>query len=126
MKHRPVDVSTREKEVVERLEKERESTKERITHPMSRSSSHTASDRIPGNRTRSPPPTIAAVSTPSSPISPKISNAISSANVRPSLSFANVASAKKEKALDKNDEDEGKNTDDPVQQVTDKVADITV
>lgn len=88
---KPVDVSAREKEVAERLDKERELTKDRPSHPMSRTSSHTASERTL-NRTRTPPPAT-NVSPPLTPPSPK-HFAVVSANVRPSVSFANVASAK--------------------------------
>ncbi|KAJ7284714.1 hypothetical protein C8J57DRAFT_700523 [Mycena rebaudengoi] len=51
---RPVDVTSREKEVAERVEKEREAVKEKLT--MSRTSSRQASERTPFNRTRTPPP----------------------------------------------------------------------
>jgi translation initiation factor 4B len=87
----PVDVSSREREVAERLEKDREITKDRfMSHPMSRTSSRTAS-----LRTRTPPPGPSTTSTPPTPNSPKLPSPIS-ATVRPTVSFASAASAKKE------------------------------
>jgi len=93
---RPVDVSTREKEVAERLDKEREAAKDRLS--MSRTNSRQASERTPiSNRT--PPPTSATGSQNTG--SPKVTNSqlkapsvISSPSVRPTLSFANVAANK--------------------------------
>jgi RNA recognition motif-containing protein len=105
---KPVDVSAREKEVEERLDKERESTKDRLPHPMSRTSSRTASERTLINRTRTPPPVSNTTSPPLTPPSPKPSAGAVSANVRPSVSFANVASAKRAAALER-PEDEVKN-----------------
>jgi len=88
---RPVDVSSREREVAERLEKDREL---RLTsHPMSRTSSRTAS-----LRTRTPPPATSITSTPPTPNSPKLPSPIS-ATVRPAVSFANVASGRKETSV---------------------------
>jgi translation initiation factor 4B len=105
---RPVDVSSREKEVADRLEKERESSK--TTHPMSRSSSHTASDRNASNRIRTPPPAQALSSTPLAP-------SIASANVRPLVSFATAAAAKNE---------EKSAEDTKASDVTDKVTDVII
>lgn len=79
---RPVDVSTREKEVADRLEKD----KERL--PMSRTNSRTATER--SSRTSTPP----ANSQNKTPSSPKPSNYVLAPNVRPTLSFANVAANK--------------------------------
>lgn len=101
---KPVDVSTREKEVAERLERERETTKERMT--MSRTSSRTGIERP----ARSPP--TSAPQTPSSPrhsISspPPTKTVASSSVVRPSFSFANAAAKKEAKAAaDEKDVDE--------------------
>ena len=88
-----MDVSSKEKEVADRLEKERETLRDR-SNPVSRTHSRTASERSPGSRTRTPPLPV------SSPVhgSPRSAAASLSANVRPSLSFANVASTKKENA----------------------------
>ncbi|KAF7330386.1 Translation initiation factor 4B [Mycena venus] len=63
---RPVDVTGREKEVTEKVEKEREIIKEKLT--MSRTNSRTATERTAFNRTRTPPPG----SAPQSPKSPKL------------------------------------------------------
>src|ERR1700683_5019371 len=88
---RPVDVSSREREVAERLDKDRETNKDRLaSHPMSRTSSRTAS-----LRTRPPPPAPSITSPPPPPNSPKLPSPIS-ATVRPAVSFASAASAKKE------------------------------
>ncbi|KAK2463489.1 hypothetical protein APHAL10511_004575 [Amanita phalloides] len=76
---RPVDVSHRDKEVSERLEREREAVKERLS--MSRTSSRGATERTAQNVVKSPQ--TASFGTPA--LSP---------NVRPSLSFANVAASK--------------------------------
>ncbi|KZP27393.1 RNA-binding domain-containing protein, partial [Athelia psychrophila] len=85
---RPVDVSTREKEVAERLEKDRETTKDRLaSHTMSRTNSRTAS-----LRTGTPPPS--ATKTPPTPASPKLPHAVAS-TVRPAVSFASAAAAKR-------------------------------
>jgi translation initiation factor 4B len=89
---RPVDVSSREREVAERLEKDREITKDRLaSHSMSRTSSRTAS-----LRTRTPPPATSITNTPPTPNSPKLPSLLTSATVRPAVSFASAASAKKE------------------------------
>ncbi|KDQ59215.1 hypothetical protein JAAARDRAFT_33951 [Jaapia argillacea MUCL 33604] len=88
---KPVDVSARESAVTDRLEKEREATRERVSHPMSRTnsrtplsrtSSHTPSERNASNRVKTPPP----VTTPTTP----------PATVRPTISFASAAGGKKE------------------------------
>lgn len=81
-----MDVSTREKEVADRLEKERDANKERM--PMSRTNSRTATER--NSRTSTPP----ANSQNKIPSSPKPSNYVLAPNVRPTLSFANVAANK--------------------------------
>jgi hypothetical protein len=103
---KPVDVTQREKEVVEKLERDREVNKERLT--MSRTNSRTASERG-GPRARSPP-------TASSPVAPPRTLA---PTVRPTLSFANVA-AKKESS-EKKDQ-----VDADINEVTDKTADLAV
>jgi RNA recognition motif-containing protein len=115
---KPVDVSAREKEVAERLDKEREVPKDRLPHPMSRTSSRTASERTLVNRTRTPPPVSNIMSPPVTPPSPKPSGAVS-ANIRPSVSFANVASTKRAAALER-PEDEAKN------EITLQTAELTV
>jgi hypothetical protein len=113
---RPVDVSTREKEVAERLDKEREAAKDRLS--MSRTNSRQASERVPiSNKT--PPPTSATGSQTTG--SPKVTNSqlkapsvILTPNVRPTLSFANVAANKEETKDDKMETD--------MEKVTEKVA----
>lgn len=75
-----MDVSAKEKLAAERIEKDREVVKERapLPHSMSRTSSQAGSER-----------------TPSKPGSPRISSS-QTANVRPSISFANAAGPKKD------------------------------
>ncbi|KAG6853963.1 hypothetical protein C0991_012109 [Blastosporella zonata] len=116
---RPVDVTGKEQEVTERLEKERDFTKERIT--MSRTNSRQASERAPLTGTGTPP-TSAGVSAAGSSIasaSPKIAPKSLAPSVRPTLSFANAAAAKKEAAAKEERSDE-------VEQVTEKVAEVEV
>jgi translation initiation factor 4B len=86
---RPIDASVREKEVAERLEKEREANKERHSHPLSRTSSRTASDRDLNIRTQTPPPAHMVAVTPAT--SPQLSTSA----VQPTLSFASAAAAKR-------------------------------
>ncbi|KAG6333328.1 hypothetical protein ID866_5761 [Astraeus odoratus] len=84
---KPVDVSSKEREITTRLEKEREAFKERVPqHSMSRTSSKQATERH-GGTNRTPPQVL------SSPIQTHLSIS-TSANVRPSVSFASAASAK--------------------------------
>lgn len=138
---RPVDVSTREKEVTERIEEKEREVKERLT--MSRTSSRAGSERPPINRTRTPP----VASTPHTPTSPRSSHASpalkaapSAPGIRPTISFANAA-AKKELASEKKSEEQGTTesaakADEPksaenkeydeVKEVTEKVAEVSV
>ncbi|KAJ7650594.1 hypothetical protein FB45DRAFT_986533 [Roridomyces roridus] len=120
---KPVDVSSREKEVVERVEKDREIMKEKLT--MSRTSSRTAVERTAFNRTRTPPP--------SSPASPKLAPAVAASKptastaptVRPTLSFASAAgAAKKDAAPEK--KVESKEEDVEVERVADAVSEVTI
>ena len=85
----PVDVSSREKEVADRLERDREANLEKLA--ISRSNSRTGTDRnlIPRPQT---PPALAQSKLSSST---QIWGPTLAPTVRPSLSFANVA-AKKE------------------------------
>lgn len=99
-----MDVTPREKEVLERLEK---------AHPMSRTSSRTASERSPLNRTMTPPPAT------HTPTSPKLSSPTLAPTVRPTLSFANVAAKRDEVKVEKDEKTE-------VSDVTEKVADVTI
>lgn len=83
---KPVDVSSKERDIAVRLEKEREAIKDRVPqYSMSRTSSRQATER-PAT-TRTPPQAVGSPTMPHSPISV-------SSNVRPSFSFANAASAK--------------------------------
>lgn len=80
---RPVDVTQKEKEVEEKIEKGKE-------HPaMTRTSSRPAMERTPANATA---PAGAAKA---SPASPKAAAANLAPTVRPTLSFAGAAAAKK-------------------------------
>lgn len=118
---RPVDVTSKEREITARVEKDREALKERVPHPMSRNSSRQATERSPITATRSPPQVIA---TPPTPGSPRLSHATptTSANIRPSISFANAASAKKDASNAKAEEKEEL----PMDKVTEQVAEISV
>ncbi|KAG2145224.1 hypothetical protein DEU56DRAFT_870292 [Suillus clintonianus] len=114
---RPVDVTSKEREITARVEKDREALKERVPHPMSRNSSRQATERSPITATRSPPQLIA---TPPTPGSPRISHATptTSANIRPSISFASAASAKKDAADARAEEKEESSMDEVTEQVT--------
>lgn len=101
------------------MEKDRESLKERVPHPMSRNSSYQATERNSGNVTRSPPPQV--VATPPTPGSPRVSP-VASSNIRPSFSFAHAASAKKDVPNTKAEE----KGDAPVDQITEQVTEVTV
>jgi len=90
--HSPVDVTNREKEVEERLERERGAVQEKLT--MSRTSSRTGVERGGAARPQTPPVSGGAPPKPQ-PTRPVASLAPS---VRPTLSFASAAAAKKEAA----------------------------
>jgi translation initiation factor 4B len=108
---RPVDVTAREKVISERLDKEREATKERTgQHPMSRSNSRQGADR--GNAPRSPP---FAQPTDSLPPSPRSTQG-PAASVRPTFSFAAAAGKREESA-----EEERK-----VNDVTEQLGEVTI
>ncbi|CCM04697.1 uncharacterized protein FIBRA_06883 [Fibroporia radiculosa] len=90
---KPVDVSAKESAVAERLEKDRETTKERVAHTMSRTSSRTASQRDQfGSRNTSSTPVGSPVS-PTTDSQSGYKSPSAAANVRPSFSFANAAAA---------------------------------
>ncbi|KAG6811208.1 hypothetical protein H0H92_008570 [Tricholoma furcatifolium] len=91
---RPVDSATKDKEVTDRLDKEKEVVKERIV--LSRTNSRQASERTPLASAHTPP-TSAGVSA-ASTASPKAAPKSLAPNVRPTLSFANAAAAKKDLA----------------------------
>ncbi|KAJ7178724.1 hypothetical protein C8R43DRAFT_974205 [Mycena crocata] len=126
---KPVDVTSREKEVAERVEKDREVIKEKLT--MSRTSSRTALER-PTFRARTPPPG----SAPQSPKSPKLAPAAAAPKpaastaptVRPTLSFASAA-AKKENVPEQKGESAGaesKEVDTEVGRLADVVSEVTI
>ncbi|KAF9473756.1 hypothetical protein BDN70DRAFT_963877 [Pholiota conissans] len=99
---RPVDVSSRDKEVTERIERERVVVHEKLA--MSRTSSRTGIERSATSRPQTPPvssTTAAPRSPPSKPAGPSLVP-----TVRPTLSFANVAAAKREAASKKEAEGE--------------------
>lgn len=98
---RPVDVTAKEAAVAEKLERDREHTKERVIHTsMSRTSSRTGTQR--GPRNDAPASATPSASSPTQPVpsSPKSEAARAvppPANVRPSFSFASAAAGKKER-----------------------------
>ncbi|GLB40657.1 putative RNA recognition motif containing protein [Lyophyllum shimeji] len=129
---KPVDVTQKEKEVEERLDKEREVVKERLS--MSRTSSRQASERPPLTGARTPP---TAGSTGShAPASPKSANASAQPkpglgpSVRPTLSFASAAGAKRDTAAAAAAEKKDETTEQPnaneVEQIADKAAQMAV
>ncbi|KAF8170119.1 hypothetical protein BJ912DRAFT_998257 [Pholiota molesta] len=88
---KPVDVSSRDKEVAERIERERGATHEKLA--MSRTSSRTGIERSTLSRPQTPPvssTTTAPKSPASRPTGPSLVP-----TVRPTLSFANVAAKRK-------------------------------
>ncbi|KAF8802416.1 hypothetical protein BYT27DRAFT_7196601 [Phlegmacium glaucopus] len=100
---RPVDVSSREKEVADRLERDREANLEKIA--MSRSNSRTGTDRNLAPRPQTPPVSLPSKLTSSTQASvPTLTP-----TVRPSLSFANVA-AKKEGTASRTFEERSSNS----------------
>ncbi|KAJ3478524.1 hypothetical protein NLI96_g9690 [Meripilus lineatus] len=112
---KPVDVSAREAEVSERLEKDREATKERVLFTMSRTSSRSASHR---GVSRGATPAVSPSSP--KPESHKILHPSASANVRPSFSFASAAAGKKDAV------ESVKEASDETQEVADKLTEIQV
>jgi len=115
----PVDVSAREKEVAERLEREREGQQEK--HSMSRTSSRTGVDRSLGTRSQTPPATLANPS--SRPAPSKAPGPTLAPTVRPTLSFASAAA--KRDAVNKKDDDEA-GANDSVEQVSDDVSKVAI
>lgn len=99
----PVDVSSREKEVAHRLERDREANLEKIA--MSRSNSRTGMDRNLIPRPQTPPAPLQSKLTSAHTLGPTLAP-----TVRPSLSFANVA-AKKEGTTSKTPEERSSNSD---------------
>ncbi|KAI0774981.1 hypothetical protein BD413DRAFT_290605 [Trametes elegans] len=107
---KPVDVTAREAEVLQKIEREREEVREKVAHSahsMSRTSSRTGS-------TRQTPP----ASTAQSPTTPQHeSHKLPPANVRPSFSFASAAAGKK-------DDPEGAPAKDDVSTITEKIDEV--
>ncbi|OSC99945.1 RNA-binding domain-containing protein [Trametes coccinea BRFM310] len=94
---KPVDVTARENEVLQKIEREREEVREKIAHtPMSRTSSRTGSQRGAPSATASAAqsPTAPTAQSPTTP--QQESHKLPPANVRPSFSFASAAAGKKE------------------------------
>jgi len=115
---KPVDVSAKEAAATEKLERDREHTKERVVQvSMSRTSSRTASQR---GHPRSEAPS-AATSPTHAPASPKSeppkAAVLPPANVRATFSFASAAAGKKEEERANKDETEA---------LADKVAEVEV
>ncbi|KAG6878073.1 hypothetical protein C0992_008652 [Termitomyces sp. T32_za158] len=114
---RPVDVANKDKEITERLEKERETVKDRIS--MSRTNSRQASERAPD--TRIPPSASANAPASSANVaSPKTAPRSLAPTVRPTLSFANAAAAKREEAQAKEEKK------DEVDKLAETVAEVEV
>ncbi|KZT19245.1 hypothetical protein NEOLEDRAFT_1102546 [Neolentinus lepideus HHB14362 ss-1] len=119
---KPVDVTAREQEVTQKIEREREAARERVSHPMSRTSSRTGTDRNPSILTRSPPPS----SAPLTPSSPRASPA-QSATVRPAVSFASAAGGRKElTSAEENEQKEEEASEDRVGEITSQVAEVAI
>ncbi|KAH9959676.1 hypothetical protein BC827DRAFT_1261032 [Russula dissimulans] len=110
---KPVDVSAKEKAIAERLDKERETTKDRVNqHPMSRSSSRQGADRsgVP----RSPP--FLRSGDVSLPPSPHATQA-STGSIRSSFSFAAAVGTK---------EDESTEDGPKVNDITEQLGEVTI
>lgn len=127
--YRPVDVSNREKEVAERLDREREATKDRLS--MSRTNSRQASERTPTISSKTPPPT--SVTSPQISASSKVTNAQPKSpnvtlapNVRPTLSFANVAANKEAASENRVEEANDDKLDANIEKVTERVAEVVI
>ncbi|EIW84187.1 hypothetical protein CONPUDRAFT_163376 [Coniophora puteana RWD-64-598 SS2] len=119
---KPVDVSGKEKEVAERIEKER------APHAMSRTDSRQGTDRPPHSMSRTgsrqasdrpPASTTPATAPPASGSGNKAQAA--TATIRPSFSFANAAAAKRAA-----EESAAKESRDAADNVADRVAEVSV
>lgn len=110
-------MTAREAEAQQKIEKERDDVREKVSHaPMSRTSSRTSSQRPT-------PPASTPASNVQSPTSPQSeSRGLPPANVRPSISFASAAAGRKDstdsvpkddvsKISEKIDEDEQESTE---------------
>jgi translation initiation factor 4B len=111
MASRPVDVTAREKAIAERLDKDREATKERVgQHPMSRSNSRQGADRT--STPRSPFTRGGEISLPPSPRMAQPP----AASIRSTFSFAAAVGKR-----DEIEEDEPK-----VNDVTEQLGEVTI
>ncbi|TFK47761.1 hypothetical protein OE88DRAFT_1635814, partial [Heliocybe sulcata] len=119
---KPVDVTAREQAVTQKIEREREAARERVSHPMSRTSSRTGTERAASSTTRSPPP---SSSTPPTPSSPRSSSA-PSATIRPAVSFASAAGSKKESIPENNDQEEEEASKERVGEITSQIAEVAI
>lgn len=107
-----MDVTAREKAITERLDKEREATRDRVgvgQHSMSRSNSRQGAPRTPpfgrGSDISLPP-------------SPRVSHA-PAAGIRPTFSFAAAAGGKRD--------DDSKEDEDPkVNDITEQLGEVTI
>lgn len=116
---KPVDVTSREREVEQRVEKEREAI-----HTMSRTGSRQGAQRGAWDRSApsSPKPASAQPFTRTTS-SQGSTRAPSQANVRPTFSFASAAGGKpKEEGTPKEEEKEGQDED----KVTEKLGEVTI
>ncbi|KAF9565435.1 hypothetical protein CPC08DRAFT_190477 [Agrocybe pediades] len=116
---RPVDVSTRDKEVTERLEREREIQQEKLS--MSRSTSRTGVERSMLSRPHTPPVSSANSQPRTSPA--KAPGPSLAPTVRPTLSFANVAAKKDSPLKTVDDVDSSKETP---EKLADEVEKVTI
>jgi len=108
---KPVDVTAREKVIAERLDKEREVTKDRVgQHSMSRSSSRQGAPRTP------PYGRSGDVSLPPSPRHDP------AASIRPTFSFAAAAGGGGGKRVDESKEEEEPKVND----VTEQLGEVTI
>ncbi len=110
-----MDVTAREKVISERLDKEREATKDRVgQHPMSRSNSRQGADRS-GGAPRSPSLAQRGVSLPPSPRSTQGP----AASIRSTFSFAAAAGNRAESVEDERNERK-------VDDITEQLGEVTI
>ncbi|KAF9067201.1 hypothetical protein BDP27DRAFT_1329136 [Rhodocollybia butyracea] len=121
---KPVDVTAREQEVTQKLEKDREVTRDRFS--MSRNSSRTGVERPTMSRSNTNPttPPASAGSPPSSPPAPaaKVIPQSMAANIRPAFSFANAAANKKKAEA----EAKANGSDQSHQTIADQLGEVTI
>jgi len=117
--NRPVDVSSREKEVADRLEREKGAQHERFT--ISRTTSRTGIERNHTNR--SPPPSSSAVPD-IKPASSRTSGPNVTPKVRPTLSFANAAAKREPMSKEADGKNDKSDTHNEHAQVSQSVAQV--